>query len=93
MVLLKIHTDRVAVFPLEGHTPGPVHVQAVANKLAVEPVEVEARNVQVREQDGLVKYLQPDGSPSLKVRSDAGRLPGLEELAEPGVPEASNHFG
>jgi hypothetical protein len=29
----------------------------------------------------------------LKVRSDAGGLPGLEELAEPGVPEAANHCG
>jgi hypothetical protein len=66
-------------------------MQAVTNGLALEFVEVEARDVDVREQHGLVEDLQPQQRTPLQIGSDTRAPTGLEELTEPGVPEASDH--
>jgi len=91
MILLEVHADGFPVLPLECHAPGTVHRQAVTSGLAQELVEVEARDIEIRRQNGLVEDLQPQQRSPLQVWSDTPTPTGLKELAEPWMPEASNH--
>jgi len=92
MVLLQIDPEGRSVFPFEGHAPGPVDVQAVPNRPRAQPMEVEARDVQLARRLGLVQHLQPDERATLQVGSDAGAPSSLEQLAESRMPECPNHF-
>ena len=91
MILLEVHPKRVAILPLEGQAPGTVHVEAVSDRLALQPVEVEAGHVEVGEGHGFVEDLEAHERPALQVRPDTRAPSGLKELTEPGMAKAPDH--
>jgi hypothetical protein len=87
--LLEVDPHPVSVLPLERQTPRSVDVHAVADGPTLPPMEVETRHVEVREERGLVEYLQANQRATLKVLSYPAASPCFEQLAEPRVPARS----
>ncbi len=56
-------------------------MQAVADRLALESVEVETRYGQIREQDGFVEDLQSRERTAQEIRPDTPAPASLEKLA------------
>jgi len=91
MILLEVHASYVPILPLERHAPRTVHVETVPDGLPLEPMEVEAGDVQVGQQHGFIERLEPHERSALEVRANVCAPARLEQLAESGVPEASDH--
>ena len=54
MVLLQVNLPRVAIAPLESNAPRTVDVKRIALRLTPERMEVEAGNVEITQQRGLL---------------------------------------
>ena len=63
VVLLEVDPHRVAILPFERDTPQAVDVKAVANGPALQPMEVEPLQVEVRKRHRFVEGLQANQRP------------------------------
>ena len=91
MVLLKVNSAYLVIFPFERDAPRAVDVNAVALGSPVEAVEIEARYTQVRQRLGLIQSLQPAQTTRLQVVLYAATAASFKQLGKPSVLEASNH--
>src|SRR6266702_7106649 len=91
MVLLQIDADGIRAVPLERDAPGAVDVKAVAHRLALEGVEVEAANVRVLGPRGLMKSAKPALCPILQCGGHLAAAAGIPKIGETFVAEAFDH--
>ena len=68
MVLLEIDTHRFAGFPLERNAPRPIDVKAVALRLSLQSMKIEAGNPEILKLCGFVQHIQATKGARCKVR-------------------------
>jgi len=89
--LLKVHTNRLVVLPLEGDTPRSVDVNRIALRLATKSMKIEAWQIHVTRGFRLVQGVEASSASLLKIEANLGGLAGLKELLEASTPETSDH--
>ena len=91
VVLLQVDPNRLALLPLEGDAPRSVDMQAVALRPAPQGMEVEARDIEVRQGLRMIQGVQPSQRARLEIRPHSPAGTGLEEFLKSLVPEAPDH--
>jgi hypothetical protein len=93
MVLFQVNLPRVSVAPFERYAPRTIDVEAVALRLALERMEVEAGNVEIAQRRSLLQRIQSPKHPILEVCCHSSASTLAKKLAKPIVAEASYHPG
>jgi hypothetical protein len=91
MILLKVDSPSVAVKPLEGDAPRPVHVDAAAFRLSMQNMEVETRYCKIFQAVSVVQRRQSTQAPFDQVHPDAASLVFVEELGQTLMLKALDH--
>lgn len=91
MILLKIHSQSLGIFPLEGDAPGTVYVDRITLRFAVQSMKVKTGLSQAIERADRVQSIQPHERTTVQITSHLGRLSRLEKLSEATVFEAADH--
>jgi hypothetical protein len=93
MVLLEVHAISVRRFPFEGNRPWTIHVNAVSERLAFELMQIESREIDLRQSRRSVERIETTLAVFLKRRSDQRSFVGFQQLSEPLMKEAPDHVG
>jgi hypothetical protein len=91
VVLLKVHTNGLVFLPLEGDTPRSVDMNRIALRPAPKRMKVEAWQIHVTRDFGLIQRVEASSASLVKVESNLRGLAGLKELLETSMSEASDH--
>lgn len=89
MVLLQVKMPRVALAPFERDTPGAIHMKAVALRLSLERMEIEAGDVEIAQRRSLLQRIQSPEHPVLEGHSSASAF--AKQVVKPLVAEAPYH--
>ena len=69
MVLLKVYSQSLSVFPFEGDAPRPVYVDRITLRPSMKRMEIEARLPQTLQRANRIKSVEPNECSTVKVAS------------------------
>jgi hypothetical protein len=91
MVLLQIHAPSPWRLPFKGDRPWPVDVNAMANRISVEFMQLESGHIEILESVGRVKRVENVYAALPQPGIDSGAAARVEQLLQAFVPEARDH--
>src|SRR5918999_1795038 len=91
VILFQVNTPGIRLDPLEGEAERPIHMDAVALRLAAQGMEIKARDVQLRWGCGGAERAQPPPQPLHQVRWHTALVIAAPKPCQSLVPEAPYH--